>query len=152
MLEPVTINDTDTVWKLRNDVATRRELGLGVISFSECLDWVANISEGKSNERLMVAKDDKLGIVGFATFRYDGDVAHVGVSIGSAFRGNGYGKQAIKLANEYSIGKGIKKLIAKISAENYKALFAFESAGYIDTGEVLITPNKKAHFVYEWKC
>ena len=103
-LEPVTFTDTETVWHLRNDVATRRELGLRVISFSECLDWVANTVEGKSSERLLVVKDDKLGIVGFTTLGYDGDVAHIGVSIGSAFRGRGCGQQAIKLATEYEMG------------------------------------------------
>src|SRR3990167_8152700 len=101
-LEPAKIADTETVWHLRNDVATRRELGLKVISFSECLDWVANIVEGKSKETLLVAKDDKLGIVGFVTLQYENDMARIGVSIGSAFRGQGYGQHAIKLANAYA--------------------------------------------------
>ena len=147
-LEPAKIADTETIWKLRNDVATRRELGLKVISFSECLDWVANIVEGKSNETLLVAKDDKIGIVGFVIIHY----ISIRVSIGSAFRGKGYGRQAIKLANEYAKQNGIKRLTAEIRGENYKALFAFEDTGYIETGTLTRGPGKTEYFIYEWNA
>ena len=151
-LEPAKIADTETIWKLRNDVATRRELGLKVISFSECLDWVANTVEGKSKETLLVAKDDKLGIVGFVTLQYDNDVAHIGVSIGSAFRGRGYGQHTIKLATEYEMGLTRpmnRRLLAHIRSENYKALFAFESAGYKEIG--MDKQEQHEYFIYEYK-
>ena len=145
-LEPAKISDTETIWQLRNDVATRRELGLKVISYSECLDWVANIVEGKSNETLLVARDDKIGIVGFIIIHY----ISIRVSIGSAFRGRGYGRQTIKLANEYAIRNRIKRLTAEIRGENYKALFAFEDAGYVEKGTLTRGPGKTEYFIYEW--
>lgn len=146
LLEPVIINDTDTVWKLRNDVATRRELGLKVISYSECLDWVANIVEHKSNEILLLVKEDKIGIVGFVII-YCGCIK---ISIGSAFRGSGYGRHAIKLSNEYARTNGIPKLIAEIRGENYKGLFAFEDNGYVESGTFTRGPSKTEYFTYEW--
>jgi len=151
-LEAPKISDTETIWHLRNDVATRRELGLKVISYSECLDWIANFVEGKSKETLWVAKDDKLGIVGFVTLRYDNDMAHIGVSIGSAFRGQGHGQHAIKLATEYEMNLTRpmnRRLLAHIRSENYKALFAFESAGYKEVGT--IKQGQHEHFIYEYK-
>src|SRR3990167_9106187 len=151
-LKLATLNDTDIIWNLRNDVATRRELGLMVISFSECLDWIANIVEGKSKETLLVAKDDKLGIVGFVTLRYDNDVARIGISIGSAFRGQGHGQHTIKLATEYEMGLTRpmnRRLLAHIRSENYKALFAFESAGYKESGT--IKQGQHEYFIYEYK-
>ena len=144
-LESATLNDTDTVWKLRNDIATRRELGLKVISYSECLDWVANIIEGKSNEILVLAKEDKIGIVGFVTL----NSGYIKIAIGSAFRGKGYGRQAIKLANAYARQLGIKKLAAEIRGENYKALFAFEDAGYVEAGTFTRGPSNTEYFTYE---
>ena len=151
-LELAILNDTDTVWKLRNDVATRRELGLKVISYSECLDWVANIRDGKTSETLLLAKDDKLGIVGFVTLRPDNDITHIGVSIGSAFRGQGLGQQTIKLVTEYEMGltrPKNRKLQAHIRSENYKALFAFESVGYGEIGTM--KQGQHEYFVYEYK-
>ena len=146
-LEPTTLNDTDTVWKLRNDVATRRELGLKVVSYSECLDWIANIVEGKSSETLLLVKDDKQGIVGFVIL----DSGQIKVSIRSAFRGmSGYGRQAIKLTGEYARASDIKKLVAEIRGENYKGLFAFEDAGYIEVGTFTRGPNRTEYFTYEW--
>ena len=147
-LESATLNDTDTVWKLRNDVATRRELGMKVISYSECLDWVANIVERKSSEILLLVKDDKQGIVGFVIL----DSGQIKISIRSAFRGmSGYGRQAIKLAGEYARANGIKKLIAEIRGENYKGLFAFEATGYTETGTFTRGPSKTEYLIYEWK-
>ena len=146
------IADTETIWHLRNDVATRRELGLKLISYSECLDWVANIVEGKSKETLLIAKDDKLGIVGFVTLQYDNDVAHICVSIVSAFRGRGYGQHTIKLATEYEMGLTRpmnRRLLAHIRSENYKALFAFESAGYKEIG--MDKQEQHEYFIYEYK-
>ena len=151
-LEPAKIADTETIWKLRNDVATRRELGLKVISFAECLDWVANIVERKSKETLLIAKDDKLGIVGFVTLQYESDVARIGVSIGSAFRGRGHGQHTIKLATEYEMGLTRpmnRRLLAHVRSENYKALFAFESAGYKESGT--IKQGQHEYFIYEYK-
>ena len=145
-LEPAKIADTETIWKLRNDVATRRELGLKVISFSECLDWIANIAEGKSNETLLLVKDDKIGIVGFVTLNGGG---YIKISIGSAFRGKGYGRQSIRLANAHARQLGIKKLVAEIRGENYKALFAFEDAGYVEAGTFTRGPSKAEYFTYE---
>ena len=150
-LDPVTINDTDTVWKLRNDVATRRELGLKVVSYSECLDWVANIVEGKSEDTLLLAKDDKIGIVGFVILNpHLKDSFYIKVSIGSAFRGNGHGRRAIRLANAHMKGLGAKKLVAEIRGENYKALFAFEDNGYSETGTFIHGPIKTEYLIYEW--
>src|SRR3990167_11527269 len=151
-LKLATLNDTDIIWNLRNDVATRRELGLMVISFSECLDWIANIVEGKSKETLLIAKDDKLGIVGFVTLQYESDVARIGVSIGSAFRGRGYGQHTIKLATEYEMNLTRpmnRRLFAHIRSENYKALFAFESSGYKEIG--MDKQEQHEYFIYEYK-
>ena len=152
-LEPAKIADTETIWKLRNDVATRRELGLKVISFAECLDWVANIVERKSKENLLVAKDDKLGIVGFVVILgYDTNCGAIKVSIGSAFRGRGYGRQSIKLSNDYAKQHSIKRLTAEIRGENYKALFAFEDAGYSESRTFTRGPSNTEYFTYEWNA
>jgi len=144
-LEASKIADTETIWHLRNDVATRRELGLKLISYSECLDWVANIVEGKSKDILLLVKDDKIGIVGFVTI----DSGYIKISIGSAFRGKGYGRQAIRLANAHAMQLGIKKLVAEIRGENYKALFAFEDSGYVEAGTFTRGPSNTEYFTYE---
>ena len=145
-LEPAKIADTETIWHLRNDVATRRELGLKVISFAECLDWVAGIAEGKYGEILLSIKEDKIGIVGFVTLSGGG---YIKISIGSAFRGKGYGRQAIRLANAHARQLGVKKLVAEIRGENYKALFAFEDAGYVEAGTFTRGPSNTEYFTYE---
>src|SRR3990167_3363806 len=150
-LSSVILKDTEAVWQLRNDIATRRELGMKLLSYSECLDWVANIVEGKSKETLLISKYDKLGIVGFVTLQYDNDIAHIGVSIGSAFRGQGYGQHTIKLATEYEMNLARptnSHLQARIRAENYKALFAFEFAGYKEIGTT--KQGQHEYFIYEY--
>ena len=137
-----TLRDEMLLWQFRNDVAIRRELGLKAISYAECLDWASRMSD-----MLFLVHDDKLGDVGFVAFEDIGDDRLIMVGIGSVFRGKGYGKQAIRLATENGIGKG-KRLKANIRSENYKALFAFESAGYKEALTVKDGPHE--YFVFEY--
>ena len=136
-LEQPALQNAETVWRFRNDVATRRELGWRSISYGDCLAWIADCVSEKIDQTLFLVRDDKIGDVGFVMFADTlPEVRQIMVSIGSAVRGRGYGQQAIKLATtifEMELPQSTnRRLVAHIRAENYKAVFAFESVGYVE--------------------
>ena len=155
-LEQPALQNAETVWRFRNDVATRRELGWRPISYGDCLAWIADCVSGKIDQILFLVRDDKIGDVGFVMFDDDTltGVRQIRVSIGPAFRGKGYGQQAIKLATtigETELPQTVnRRLIANVRAENYKAVFAFESAGYVEV-QSFVGPDKIEYLEFEYK-
>jgi len=148
-LSPITLKETERIWQLRNDVATRREFGTPVISYAQCLDWVANVANGKTEEYVFLVKDDKLGNVGLVILEKHGTEMEIHVTIDHAHRvRRGYGKQAIKLATDWAMMNGADRVVANIREENYKGLFAFESSGYKEVKNYL-GPKNISYFEYE---
>ena len=150
-LSPITLKETERIWRLRNDVATRREFGMPVISYAQCLDWVANVQDRKTQEYVFLVRDNHMGDIGLVILEKHGYEMEIHVTIDPAHRvRKGYGKQAIKLATDWAFMNGADRVIANIREENYKGLFAFESSGYKEARNYL-GPRNISYFEYEYK-
>ena len=150
-IEPITLRETERIWQLRNDVATRREFGMPVISYAQCLDWVATVTDRKTPEYVFLVRDAKMGNIGLIILEKHGAEIEIHVTIDHAHRvRRGYGKQAIKLATDWAMMNGADRVVANIREENYKGLFAFESSGYKEVRNYL-GPRNISYFEYEYK-
>lgn len=135
-LRLATPGDVETLWHWRNDVSTRKELyGNRAMSFegfiSELTRWL-----NTPTLKTYMAVVDGIGPVGFVQVdKISSDTATIIVAIAKNSRQLGYGKMTIKMASDKTISDGTAKmLVAVVREQNYKALLAFESAGYKEVG------------------
>lgn len=133
---PSTEKDRDMWWAWRNEPTTRRaSFDNHYISDTENNLWFSAALAKKDTELLNIVLGDMLNI-GWVILDYESDKAEIKMGLDRNYRGKGHGQQAIKQAAEHAIqSRGVKSVFCHVKIDNYKALFAFDKAGFRDVGE-----------------
>lgn len=124
-------DDMDLLFKWANDPVVRsNSFNTDPILYENHVTWFKRIMEDPTVLQFIMMDDDIP--VGQIRLTVKGNEAEIGYSVGSEFRGKGYGHKVLQLiADEVQKNHpGIKCLIAKVKPENTASNRLFESEGY----------------------
>lgn len=123
--------DVDLLFEWANDPEVRKNsFHSEMIDYSTHIKWFEKILT--SNDILQFILMDDNVAVGQIRINIDKDEAEISYSIGSKFRGKGYGKRIIKeleAAIKISYPQ-INKLVARVKPHNIASKKVFEGEGY----------------------
>ena len=123
--------DMDLLFKWANDPVVRaNSFNSELIPYENHVKWFDKMMEDPAILQFILIDDDTP--VGQIRLNVDGEEAEIGYSIGSEFRGQGYGHRILQLiAEEFDTEYPcVKTLIAKVKPENIASKKLFESEGY----------------------
>lgn len=124
-------DDMDLLFGWANDPVVRaNSFNTNPIPYENHVQWFKKIMED-STILLYILMDDDTP-VGQIRLNVDGDEAEIGYSIGSEFRGKGYGHKILQLVVEevHKEHSEILKLVAKVKPDNKASNILFEKEGY----------------------
>lgn len=133
-LSPLNINDADIYAKWLNEKNISENLGIDdvVIDYDNISKWLNNI-KSKYTFAIVLREDDKLiGCCGFEKIDLIHQNASLKIFIGDEEnRGQGYGKEAIKLLIDYGFNNlNINNIMVTVFSFNNKALKLYKSLGF----------------------
>ncbi|CAL9961203.1 hypothetical protein VPHD479_0058 [Vibrio phage D479] len=105
--------------------------------------------------RFIIIEEESDQAIGFATFTPRGATMEVGLSMGSAFWGKGYGSLVIKHAEQFAKELGLAVVFATILPHNTRSQNLFAKNGFHNLGVTerryvypgsSIEPCKKVHY------
>lgn len=123
--------DMDLLFKWANDPVVRsNSFNTDPIPYENHVKWFNKMMEDPSVLQFILMEDDIP--VGQIRLNVEGNEAEIGYSIGSEFRGKGYGHEILKLVVDEVKERytEIESLIAKVKPENVASNKLFESDGY----------------------
>lgn len=123
--------DMDLLFKWANDPVVRsNSFNTEPIPYENHVKWFNKIMEDETVLQFILMDGDTP--IGQIRLNIDGEDAEIGYSIGSEFRGKGYGHKILQLtANEVRTNHPeIRSLIAKVKPENKASNKLFVSEGY----------------------
>ncbi len=129
-LREATLEDSERVWRWRNDAETRRgSFDEREIPLDEHRQWFeATIQRGDRRLYVVLAGGVEAGVV---RLDLEGSGALVSINIAPEWRGRGIGKTALTALAERAFGElGLKQLVARVKARNVISRKAFEEAGF----------------------
>ena len=129
-LREATLEDSERVWRWRNDAETRRgSFDERDIPFDEHREWFeATIQRRDRRMYVVLAGGAEAGVV---RLDFEGSRAIVSINIAPEWRGKGIGKAALgALAERAFAGLGLGQLVARVKADNLGSRKAFEDAGF----------------------
>lgn len=134
-LRPATLDDCRLVWEWSNDPAARAaSFSSKAIGWEEHVTWFKTKLCSPCCHHYIVLNERNLAI-GQVRFDIEGNRAEISISIGSRFRGQGYGAEAIRLASERLFCEtGVIRINAHIKQGNETSVRAFAKAGYVEIG------------------
>lgn len=131
-LRKVEKRDMDLLYKWANDPVVRRNsFNMNPIPYENHVKWFNMMMENSAALQFIMMDEDTP--VGQIRLNIDGKEAEIGYSIGSEYRGKGYGHKVLQLVTE-EVRKnypGIDRLIAKVKPENKASNALFEKEGYL---------------------
>ena len=130
-LRRVKHDDLDLLYQWANDPLVRNNsFNTDPIPYKNHVEWFNKMMSDSSVLQFILMDDDTP--VGQIRLNVDGEEGEIGYSIGSEFRGQGYGHMILQLvADEVRRSyPEIKCLIAKVKPENVASSTLFEFAGY----------------------
>lgn len=130
-LKEAAVEDARQIWEWRNDPhAVAASLNRSEVGWEEHRRWYENVLDDPTRHLLILqSADEALGMV---RLDHTGDSeAEVSVNIAPAYRGQGLGILALKLALVWARDNGsIKTVIARVRTDNHRSLRAFAAAGF----------------------
>lgn len=123
--------DIELLFRWANDSVVRsNSFNTDSIPYENHVKWFNRMMEDSSVLQFIMMDDDMP--VGQIRLNVDGDEAEIGYSIGTEFRGKGYGHTILQLiAEEIATNyPHIKTLVARVKPENIASKKLFESEGY----------------------
>lgn len=130
-LRESTTDDMDLLYKWANDPDVRKNsFNMDPIPYESHVSWFNRIMEDPTVLQYILM-DDVIP-VGQIRLNVDGGNAEIGYSIGSEFRGKGYGHRILQLMAEKIAAEcpQISTLVAKVKPDNIASNKLFESEGY----------------------
>lgn len=92
--------------------------------------WINNAVMGTFDDCCLLLKDE-YGTQGFVTVRIRNSEAIIGlIGVSRSFQGRGVGKKLLKLAESYSLNKGVSKLIVATQISNTHAINLYINSGF----------------------
>ena len=130
-LRPATTDDTERVWKWRNEPSVRaasRESNF--IPLDDHKDWFERRLRDPDTVILIVV-DESGTDVGYVRFEIEVDKAEISIALDLTARGMGIGTAAIRSASEMLNNQGqVRTIDALIKSANEGSIRAFSNAGY----------------------
>lgn len=123
--------DMDLLFQWTNDPVVRRNsFNTDPIPYENHMKWFNKIMKDPTVIQFILMDDETP--VGQIRLNVEGTEAEIGYSIGSEFRGKGYGHRVLQLvANEVIANHPeIEKLVAKVKPDNIASNKAFRNAGF----------------------
>ena len=130
-LRKVEKDDMDLLFKWANDLLVRsNSFNSDIISYENHVKWFNKIIENPTVLQFILMDEDTP--VGQIRLNVDGEEAEIGYSIGSEFRGKGYGHKMLQLIADKIDADypNIKTLVAKVKPDNIASNKLFEREGY----------------------
>lgn len=124
-------NDRDLLFKWANDPVVRsNSFNTAPIPYENHVKWFNKMMDDSTVLQFILMDDDTP--VGQIRLNVDGEEAGIGYSIGSEFRGKGYGLLILKLVKE-EVKQNypeIRRLVAKVKPGNVASNKIFQIANY----------------------
>jgi UDP-2,4-diacetamido-2,4,6-trideoxy-beta-L-altropyranose hydrolase len=149
-LRAATMDDCRTVWEWANEPAVRvASFNSEPIKWDEHVEWFTTRVRDPSCLYYIVLSD--IGIpIGQVRFDKKCDKAEINVSIGSSFRRQGFGTEAIRMASERLFRETqVSGINANIKLENKASIHAFAEAGYEERGVTLVRGHQALQMTLE---
>ena len=130
-LRKATKNDLEILFEWANEKEVRKNsIYTNEISFDEHKEWFSNKLKSKSCDIYILCKDEIP--IGQIRLDYNGNHAVISYSICSKYRGQGYGRRMLVLAEEKvcQTHKEINIFDAEVKSENIASKKKFEELGY----------------------
>lgn len=141
-LRRVSKEDIDFLFELANDKKVRQNsFSTKEIMYDEHRKWFAAVLDREDYKQYIYMLDEKS--IGQVHIEMCGSKAEIGYSICEEYRGQGLGKELIRLI-QLQVKKDfphIETLTAKVKPENTISQKVFEAEGF-----------QEKYYVYEWKC
>lgn len=149
-LRAATLADSKSVWRWRNDQATREgSFTSGRISYRVHEKWFDGKLKDPSTEFFIVV-DAGGRDVGYVRFDISGANAEISVAIDSKERRKGYGLLAVLNGVQQVLEKpSINRVLARIKSGNVGSMSAFKRAGFVLAGPVKVHGIEGYQLVYE---
>lgn len=124
-------DDMDLLFTWANDPIVRaNSFNTDPIPYKSHVIWFRKMMEDATVHQFILM--DEAIPVGQIRLNVEGDEAEIGYSVGSEFRGKGYGQKILQLIVDKITADypNIKTLVAKVKPENIASNKLFESEGY----------------------
>ena len=145
-LSPVNVEDAPTYVKWLNDKTVSENLGLDmkVTTLEGEKEWLKKNQNDYNFAIVLKENDELIGNCGFDEIDLIHRNARLGIFIGDEKnRGNGYGKEAIKLLLEYGFNNlNLNNIMLNVYDFNKRAIKVYESLGFKKFG----TRHKSYYF------
>ena len=132
-LRPATMEDSDTLFRLRNDPDTRKwALQPELVALPNHEHWLKVTLADKDKIELLIGEVDgkPVGTVRFNLLpSADGDQQYVSITVDPNLRGRGFGKLLLEAA---CLRRKNDNLSAIINKKNERSITIFESCGFIE--------------------
>ena len=149
-LRPVSIRDSELLWKWANDPEVRSQsFTQDAVSWSVHEQWLK--SKLKDSDTLVrIAENDRHDSVGIVRFALRQRKAVVSISVAREFRGKGLAPAVLKCAlDELTRTTSIRQVSAFVKPGNLSSVRLFQGAGFVCKEQTSVKGQAAMHLVLE---
>lgn len=141
-LRRVKESDVDLIFRWANDKECRENsFSIEPILYEEHCNWFAKRLKDKNSDLFVLEEELPIGML---RLDYQDDYVRISYSIAKEFRGKGYGKKILMLAEEFVQKRRNENwLKAQVKKENDVSRHLFVSLGYIEIEEDIYMEYQK---------
>ena len=134
-LRPAVISDIDILLEWKNEPSVRQSaFNSAVVSYDEHKAWFCSALKNPDIKIFILEKDGEP--VGQVRLNRSGRVGLIDYSVDKKFRGNGFGKQLIRMIeNEVAQSCFVDSLKAEVKKDNLPSCAVFRNLGYTESEE-----------------
>ena len=147
-LRPVSLRDSELLWKWANDPEVREQsFTQEAISWSVHEQWLKSRLEDRDTV-IRIAENDRSDSVGVVRFALQQRKAVVSISLAREFRGTGLAPAVLKCAlDELTQTRSIQDVSAFVKPENLSSVRLFKNAGFVCEERTSVKGQAAMHLV-----
>lgn len=141
------LSDADLYYRWANDAIVRQNsFNSSKISYQQHIDWFSHKLKCSDCFFYLFLNEENIPVGQVRIDKSNNEVV-IGISIDEAYRGKGLGVQLLNQASTDYLHKFPKaEIIAYIKEENIASIHQFSKAGFIKTGNVMVSECKSYRF------
>ena len=141
------LSDADLYYKWANDTIVRQNsFNTSEISYQQHIDWFTHKLNSQDCFFYLFLNEENMPVGQVRIDKSNNEIV-IGISIDENFRGKGLGVQLLNQASTDYLHKFSKaEIIAYIKEENIASIHQFSKAGFIKTGNVMVSECKSYRF------
>jgi len=137
-LRQATLADSEFLFRLRNDEATRtNSFSPQMITTAEHEEWLRERLAAPEHCRLYIAEVDGQPVGSARIDLWPGAWSEVSATVDPKHRGYGYGNLIVELLMQEVASLGVKRVTAKVRGFNVPSLRMFLNAGFVPATHVI---------------